>query len=71
MHIAQSPVWAPRPTPTGHVWETAWYVPQVALPDLLLLHLPSTMMKGCSGHAHLLAPSVSPELQLLKTEKQV
>ena len=41
---------------------------QVALPDHPLLHLPSTMMKGRSGHAHLLAHSVSPELWLVKTE---
>ena len=44
---------------------------QVALPDHPLLHLPSTMMKGRSGHARLLAHSVSPELWLLKTEAGV
>ena len=71
MHTAQSPVWAPRSTPTGHVWKTSWYTPQVALPDRLLLHLPSTMMKDRSGHARLLAHSVSPELWLLKTEAGV
>lgn len=40
----------PGPLPQGMSGETAWCVPQVALPDHPVPPLPSTMMKDRSGH---------------------